>query len=460
MSYKTFPSRRLDNSDFGSPSQLGQERNSINDDALSDVDSVILNGRDFCDCENQVRFVMDLIHQRVDQSQVMGHDSHLVSDALNESAFGVIEMNSSVRNVEFDFGLGTQENFGFQDVCLNDENSNIGYRFNSLIEDIIDDDDDDDFFVERRRVSGLESCDAGSSYSAHRNAVRVAEFLSDSESDENENSLATALRSRVVYGLDDVNVRSGHYDYGNGEDTNDDDDASITFPLCWNSLRLEDQRDQNEDFEWEEIDGRVDEREVLSMFLEDENEDDDNDDEASVSFSLSPIIAPEDMVSVERVGASGNLEWEVLLDTATFGSFPEQEQERNLDRYIGGHDDYIYTAEYETVFGQFAEMDTVVSGQPPAARLVVKRLPSIVLAKEDLETDNNTTCAVCKDDMNVGEKAKLLPCTHRYHEECIIPWLNIRNTCPVCRHELPTDDADYERRKTAERAAAGHHLVL
>ncbi|CAL9076827.1 unnamed protein product [Musa acuminata var. zebrina] len=32
--------------------------------------------------------------------------------------------------------------------------------------------------------------------------------------------------------------------------------------------------------------------------------------------------------------------------------------------------------------------------------------------------------------------------SHIYHAGCILPWLGIRNTCPVCRHELPTQDDD------------------
>lgn len=37
--------------------------------------------------------------------------------------------------------------------------------------------------------------------------------------------------------------------------------------------------------------------------------------------------------------------------------------------------------------------------------------------------------------------------------ECILPWLEKTNSCPLCRHELQTDDPSYERRR-AERARA------
>lgn len=54
-------------------------------------------------------------------------------------------------------------------------------------------------------------------------------------------------------------------------------------------------------------------------------------------------------------------------------------------------------------------------------------------------------CAICQDLVNVGETGKELPCMHDYHAGCIQSWLARKNTCPICRFELPTSDHDQER---------------
>lgn len=186
----------------------------------------------------------------------------------------------------------------------------------------------------------------------------------------------------------------------------------------------------NEDFEWEEVNERVEDRDFLSSVI-------DGIEEISVSSDISSSINGGDDEPVR------NLEWEVLLAVNNI--------ERSLD--FDGNDDTEYG---DALFGQFLESEgTLMKGSPPAAKSVVENLPFVVLKDEE----NKMACAVCKDEILVVEKVTELPCSHYYHWDCIVPWLNIRNTCPVCRHELPTDDNDYERRKNGTRTGVGTGLV-
>lgn len=41
-------------------------------------------------------------------------------------------------------------------------------------------------------------------------------------------------------------------------------------------------------------------------------------------------------------------------------------------------------------------------------------------------------CPVCTDDFVEGEKVRILPCRHIYHQHCIDPWLLKKSgTCPI-----------------------------
>ena len=47
-------------------------------------------------------------------------------------------------------------------------------------------------------------------------------------------------------------------------------------------------------------------------------------------------------------------------------------------------------------------------------------------------TDNGLACSVCTDDFIKGQDIRVLPCKHKFHPECIDPWLlNVSGTCPL-----------------------------
>lgn len=75
--------------------------------------------------------------------------------------------------------------------------------------------------------------------------------------------------------------------------------------------------------------------------------------------------------------------------------------------------------------------------QPPASKAAIESMPTIEILDDHVKTESH--CAVCKEAFELGNDAREMPCKHIYHSDCILPWLSLHNSCPVCRHELPSD---------------------
>ncbi|KAD5802604.1 hypothetical protein R6Q59_023858 [Mikania micrantha] len=98
----------------------------------------------------------------------------------------------------------------------------------------------------------------------------------------------------------------------------------------------------------------------------------------------------------------------------------------------------------------------------PASKSAIEAINSVKITSAFLEVDPIVICAVCKDQFVIDDDTKQLPCKHMYHPDCIIPWLSQRNSCPVCRFQLPTEDADGElkvRRRSRSRVLRLGDLV-
>ncbi|XP_073146061.1 uncharacterized protein [Henckelia pumila] len=214
---------------------------------------------------------------------------------------------------------------------------------------------------------------------------------------------------------------------------------------------------------------------------EDQGEEDDNDSE------WEEAIAEENMVESLRTGdhLHGTLGFDrnnFYMDWSRQSRFPHVEgtislgarnrtradntellsnlEELETHNYAGALGDYLDVRGFEHFLEHLAETDISMMGAPPAAVSFVNSLPKIRIDGQ-YENLDNLSCAICKECPTVGTVLNQLPCLHLYHPSCILPWLSTRNTCPLCRYELPTDDIDYEERKRnrgSEVEMLGMHL--
>jgi len=88
---------------------------------------------------------------------------------------------------------------------------------------------------------------------------------------------------------------------------------------------------------------------------------------------------------------------------------------------------------------------------PPASDRAIQNLKKVEINENNINDYKNMTCNICLDNFEIGNLLRILECNHEFHENCIITWLKTNNTCPVCRHELESNDPNYERRKNNHR---------
>lgn len=67
-----------------------------------------------------------------------------------------------------------------------------------------------------------------------------------------------------------------------------------------------------------------------------------------------------------------------------------------------------------------------------ASTNLINRLP-----QSTVQTDNYTEdCAVCLETPVKGDTIRHLPCLHKFHKDCIDPWLGRKSSCPVCKSSI------------------------
>lgn len=102
--------------------------------------------------------------------------------------------------------------------------------------------------------------------------------------------------------------------------------------------------------------------------------------------------------------------------------------------------EFLMGSGFDRLLEQLAQIEITGFGRsenPPASKAAIESMPTIEIVESHVGSESH--CAVCKEAFELGSEAREMPCKHIYHSDCILPWLSLRNSCPVCRHELPTD---------------------
>lgn len=248
---------------------------------------------------------------------------------------------------------------------------------------------------------------------------------------------------------DDDYLRIGLDGWDNDDDDDEDDDDDDNQSV----IRNEDAENQGRENENRDRSEDEDEEEEEEGDDDDENENQHGRDEDVLRRRQRDVLRRRLRDFAARAANRRNriLDWAEILMGLEDHSIELRFAVPDGDGYIGNPGDYLDAAGYEALLQNLAESDSGGrSGPPPASKDAIEALETLEI-KADCEA---LACAVCKDVVSVGEMAKKLPCGHGYHGDCIIPWLGSRNSCPVCRYELPTDDPDYEEEKK-KRAGPG-----
>jgi hypothetical protein len=169
-----------------------------------------------------------------------------------------------------------------------------------------------------------------------------------------------------------------------------------------------------------------------------------------------------------------------ILDGIPIVKFGEREDSKTVDVELGTTSAAQDTARGTEPFTENrSAAPTDLDGTPEDGIAAA----GITSSANSPDNNGNQGCSICTEDFELGQDQRVLPCDHRFHPECIDPWLlNVSGTCPLCRVDLrpqrsgtpqdvdehgnpiPREDNDQELGDlpppVAERSNAGRSLML
>ncbi|KAF2268126.1 hypothetical protein CC78DRAFT_37048 [Lojkania enalia] len=141
-----------------------------------------------------------------------------------------------------------------------------------------------------------------------------------------------------------------------------------------------------------------------------------------------------------------------ILDTIPIVKFGERETPKPTDvelgstaeaREVNNANDEVRVqskpagTEAQTAENIEGQRDDDDAEQPSGIAPAQPAATSTPTAQNNSSPDEGLGCSICTDDFEKGQDIRVLPCNHKFHPECVDPWLlNVSGTCPLCRVDL------------------------
>lgn len=86
----------------------------------------------------------------------------------------------------------------------------------------------------------------------------------------------------------------------------------------------------------------------------------------------------------------------------------------------------------DTTSADYAEFQRNAASDHPSGIAPALPVAAGAVTSQDSTTDEGLGCSICTDDFEQGQDIRVLPCSHKFHPDCVDPWLlNVSGTCPL-----------------------------
>ncbi|KAL4571074.1 hypothetical protein LXL04_017824 [Taraxacum kok-saghyz] len=117
---------------------------------------------------------------------------------------------------------------------------------------------------------------------------------------------------------------------------------------------------------------------------------------------------------------------------------------------FGSFGDYFIGSGLEQRLQHLSENAPNKYGTPPAKKEAIEAMPKVKIEQDSIQ------CSVCLEEFEIGNEAPEMPCKHMFHGDCILPWLELHSSCPVCRYQMPADESKIDREREGSGGIVGN----